>query len=186
MEFRNLMQRSEVANLVLGGLLATACASIVALFFKGDSSQVLDILKLAIQGIGALLIAHLTVHWAIQTFKSQKSWERDATTYAELVAALREMKRIHNIWLNHEFRTIEYTKEFLEAASLRWDKASAKFGDAAARSIFLPEPIYTAVLKLEICLAEETYDSSLDELDSQSAAVIGTLQEIEAMRHLVR
>ncbi len=82
---------------LLGVLLTVAAASVVAIFYRGDNSQLWDILKLAIQGFGAIAIARLTVVWAVDNFKSQKRWERDASTYAATVAALREMKRVVDI-----------------------------------------------------------------------------------------
>jgi hypothetical protein len=78
-------------------LLTVAAAPVIALFYRADTSQLWDILKLAMQGIGALVFARMTVVWAIDKFKSQKRWERDASTYAGTVAALREMKRVNDI-----------------------------------------------------------------------------------------
>jgi hypothetical protein len=49
-----------------------------------------DIVKLAIQFIGALVVARLTVQWALGRFKREKKWEREVTALADVVGALRK------------------------------------------------------------------------------------------------
>ena len=48
---------------ILGVLLATAIASVIALFVRGDGTQLWDIVKLCLQGIGGIVIARLAVVW---------------------------------------------------------------------------------------------------------------------------
>lgn len=43
--------------------------------------------------LGALLVARVTVHWALERFKSEKIWERQLLALADVVAAIRRMQR---------------------------------------------------------------------------------------------
>lgn len=154
------------APFTLGVLLTTAAASITALFFARDTTQTWDVLKLSVQGIGALIFARYGVVWALETFKSQKRWERDAATYSNVLAALREMNRANDLLWNEAIGARNYTDEYLEEVRVRWRTAKKRFEDAAAASIFLPDEISAIVLQLEADFANaprhNTYEESID------------------------
>jgi hypothetical protein len=176
---------SSSVAFILGVLLTTAFASVIALFFAGDRSQIWDILKLAIQGIGALIIARLTVRWAIDTFKSQKRWERDAATFANLLSALREMKRVADVQWQNAIHAKNYSANYMQRLDERWLAAKAKFEDAAAGSVFLPHPIRSVALKLEGDLASagpfDTYEDELDHTGYLIGEALSSLEEKKGM-----
>ena len=43
--------------------------------------------------VGALLISWLTVRWALDRFKREKRWEREAAAYADVIAAIADLVR---------------------------------------------------------------------------------------------
>ena len=183
---RAINQMPPSAPFILGVLLTTAVASIVALFFAGDRTQVWDILKLAMQGIGALIFARLAVVWAIETFKSQKRWERDATTFSNILAALREMKRANDILWDDAIHAKNYTDQYLEEAKDRWRVSKTKFEEAAAASVFLPDEISTIVLKLEADLANAPrHDTYQESIDHDGYIVSNALKALEWRKHLL-
>ena len=172
-------------SFVLGVLLATAAASVLALFYAGDAAQSWDVLKLAIQGVGALIIARLAVVWAVETFKSQKSWERDATTFSNLLSALREMNRANDILWDDVIQAKNYTDQYLAEVRARWSTAKKKFEDTAAASIFLPDEISSIILKLEADLANAHYDTYQEHIDGDGYLISQALKQLEQLKHLI-
>ncbi|MVT55735.1 hypothetical protein GPL17_35625, partial [Bradyrhizobium yuanmingense] len=156
----------NTAPFTLGILISTAAASIIALFFARDATQTWDILKLSLQGIGALIFARYGVVWALETFKSQKRWERDAATYSNVMAALREMSRANDLLWQEAIGARQFLEDYLEEVRSRWHTAKKRFEDAAAASIFLPDEISSIILQLEADFANaprhNTYLESLD------------------------
>jgi hypothetical protein len=71
-----------------------------------------EMIKLAAQLGGAFLIAKYTVRLAVKRFKSEKEWERQTATLADMVVALGEMSRINDRWMNAEMLKIQYSKEY--------------------------------------------------------------------------
>lgn len=51
------------------------------------------VLKQIAPVLGALLVARVTVYWALERFKSEKLWERQLLALADVVAAIRRMER---------------------------------------------------------------------------------------------
>jgi hypothetical protein len=62
-------------EILIGALLAHRNMGGYELFDRQDASQLWEVIKLIIQFIGALLIARLTVQWAMGRFKSEKNWD---------------------------------------------------------------------------------------------------------------
>ncbi len=52
-----------------------------------------ELSKMGLQLGAALLIARLTVDWALARYKSEKSWERETQAIADILVALAEMQR---------------------------------------------------------------------------------------------
>ena len=50
-----------------------------------------EVYKLIAQLGGALLIARLTVYWALSRFKSEKLWERQSAALSEVLQAVTEL-----------------------------------------------------------------------------------------------
>lgn len=177
--------RQAAPSFVFGVLLATAAYSVMALFFAADKTQIWDVLKLSMQGIGALIVARLAVVWAVETFKSQKTWERDATTFSNLLAALREMDRANDILWDDVIQAKNFNEQYIGETKARFATAKRKFEDAAAASIFLPTEISSVVLQLEEDLANGYYDSAQDHIDSEAVLVSRALKKLERMKHLI-
>lgn len=62
----------------------------------------LEAIKLGAQLIGAVVIARLTVKWALSRYKEEKVWERKLASYSDVIAAVGEMLRVTNEWLDDE------------------------------------------------------------------------------------
>ncbi|UGA45969.1 hypothetical protein HU230_0008000 [Bradyrhizobium quebecense] len=174
------------APFILGVLLTTAAASVVALFVKFDESHVWDLAKMALQGAGVLVLARLTVSWAIDSFKTQKRFERDSATFSSVLSALREMSRANDILWNDVVGARQYVSTYLDAAKERWRVAKLKFEDAAAACIFLPEAISSIVFRLEDDLANKPHFDSYDEdIEHDGALVSQAIRKLEALKHLI-
>jgi len=171
---------------ILGILVTTAVASVIALFVARDATQTWDILKLALQGIGALIFARYGVVWAFETFKSQKRWERDAATFSNVLAALREMVRANDILWEDAIHAKDYTEAYLTDTKDRWCVAKKKFEEAAAGSVFLPDPISSIVLQLEADLANAPrHDTYQEHIDHDGHLVSEALKKLERQKHLL-
>jgi hypothetical protein len=103
------MMRIEI---VIGGLLVTAFWATVELFYRPDGSGLWEVIKLIVQFSGALIIARLTVQWALGRFKTEKSWERQTTAFAEILASLRETIRVLDKWIGEELGEVEWSKDY--------------------------------------------------------------------------
>ncbi|WP_316159322.1 hypothetical protein [Bradyrhizobium sp. SZCCHNRI3042] len=176
----------ESVPFILGVLLTTAAASIIGLFLTPDASQTWDILKLSVQGIGALVFARLGVVWAVEKFKSEKRWERDANTFSEALAALREMNRANDILWDDETGARSRSEQSLKDVGERWRVAKKQFEAAAARSVFLPKEISSIILQLEADLANQpTHDSWADSIEHEGKLILDALQTLERKIHLL-
>jgi hypothetical protein len=176
----------EAVSFILGALITTAAAAMVALFYAGDKSGLWDVLKLAMQGIFAVWIARQTVVWAVEKFKSQKRWERDAQTFASVLASLREMKRVKDIFWDKEVNGTSYTKKYVQEVTERSNLAQKKFEEAAAAAIFLPGKIPVIILNLDAELNKDYGSYSyVEELEEKGHLVSGALMELAAQKHLL-
>lgn len=70
----------------------------------------LELMKLAAQLIGAIVVAKLAVQWALERFKSEKSWERQVAALTDVVAAMGAMTRCAKRWLNDYYQDGQPTK----------------------------------------------------------------------------
>ena len=53
-----------------------------------------ELVKALLQGVIALAITYLAVRWALTRYKTEKTWERRLTAYADIVSALSEMRLV--------------------------------------------------------------------------------------------
>lgn len=53
-----------------------------------------ELVKLVLQLSGAVIVARLTVSWALKRYKSEKTWERRMTAYIDALGAIGAMERI--------------------------------------------------------------------------------------------
>ncbi|TIT23911.1 MAG: hypothetical protein E5W70_05915 [Mesorhizobium sp.] len=146
-----------------------------------------DLAKSAFQLLGALLIARLTVGWALSRFKYEKAWERQSEALANVVAALAEMRRVNDKWTDEAYLGRDFAEEFSKALQLRYQDAKREFERVAAVGVLvLPAEIADILLKLEADLDGGTYDSWQEELDSRGAAIGSSLGRLVTVgqRHL--
>jgi hypothetical protein len=71
----------------------------------------LELLKLAAQLVGAIVVAKLAVQWALERFKSEKSWERQLSALTDVIAALGAMTRVAKSWMSDYYDESRPTKE---------------------------------------------------------------------------
>ncbi|OYD03922.1 hypothetical protein [Rhizobium sp. N4311] len=103
----------------------------------------IELLRLAAQLVGAIVVAKLAVRWALDRFKSEKLWERQATALVDVVTAMGAMERVTSRWLDDFYSedgstTEEYKQQLRQLhrdAQLKLQEVSA-----AARLI-LPRDI---------------------------------------------
>lgn len=58
------------------------------------SGLTFELVKLVLQLGGAVIVARLTVSWALKRYKSEKTWERRMTAYIDALGAIGAMERI--------------------------------------------------------------------------------------------
>jgi hypothetical protein len=98
-------------------------------------TQLWDLIKLALSLGGALMLAWLTVGWALKRFQREKTWERRFNAYVDAITAMSEMRavigdRIDDIEFDRD-PTDEMKKERTERyrmASRQLDKVIAVSG----------------------------------------------------------
>ena len=169
---------------VIGALLATAFLAMVELFLRADSTGLWEVIKLIVQFVGALFIARLTVQWALGRFKSEKSWERQTTTFAEVISALREFERILDQLYQDEIHARSYSDEFLNRLNKRHQEIRNRYQEASSlAAIILPDDISDIIVKLEAALADGNYDSRLEAIDNELHLVTTALKELASKKH---
>jgi hypothetical protein len=91
---RNVFQRCVRPKLRISYLWRRVSGGVTELnlFLRELTEQILQLL-------GALLIAWVTVRLALKRFKSEKGWERQISTVADLLVVIGEMDRLNDIWL---------------------------------------------------------------------------------------
>ena len=131
-----------------------------------------EIVKLCLQFAGALLIARLTVSWALGRFKTEKSWERKVTAMADVLSALREMLRVLSIWEDREIRKASENERYEAELRQRWQTAEEKFKEVSSVAILvLPQEVADRIEALEKALANRQHESWFDEIEANSVAI---------------
>lgn len=175
---------SAKIEMTIGALLATAFWVVIELFCRADSSGLWDFLKLVAQFLGAIAIAYLTVQWALVRFKSEKSWERQTTAYAEAVSSLRDLWRIVETLFQDELKTRNFSAIYLGKLQKRRKKALERFQETAAlATVILPDDISDVLLIAEAGLANGYYESRYDELDSEIGIISRALEQLALKKH---
>ena len=150
------------------------------------TSFCLELIKLILQLLGAVYIARLTVRWALERFKSEKSWERQISTVADLLVAIEEMHRINGIWLDAEIEHGTLVEERDKELRTSYREAMRNFEKGTAMAaVLLPPDIYGIVKHLHTALTTLEHDSPFDEYDADGAALQNAREKlIEAGRKL--
>jgi hypothetical protein len=155
--------------MMIGIGLATAAWATVGIFYAADTSGLWELLKLLAQFSGALIVAYLTVRWALTRFKSEKTWERQSAALADVFSALREMERVKYIEYSIEIEHREPSDQYVEKLRSRYSEAEKKFYDVAAIAVLvLPTGIAAVIEKLEDDLKNGDYGSRFEQLDAET------------------
>ncbi|WP_156460504.1 hypothetical protein [Devosia sp. Root635] len=137
--------------------------------------------KLIAQLGGALLIAWLTVRWALGRYKSEKMWEREAAAMFDVLGAIADMKDVNSEWLNQLLRD-QNAEEMINAdagveaerdAALlsRWRDAKRRLdGVSAVASVVLSPKAEEALGKLNASLSRP-FEDYIDDLTSTDTAL---------------
>jgi hypothetical protein len=135
------------------------------------------ILQATISVGGAFLAAHL----ATKKFRSEKWWERKATAYSELIAALHNMKWPAGEHLDAGFQDREIPKEDSNRMWEEFKTARKNIWRIADSSSFLiSEDVTKAVQEMERGLSTaRSAQSWFEHLDEQYASVSKCLERIK-------
>lgn len=152
----------------------------------GVNSVCWDLTKLILQLLGAVFIAWLTVRLALRRFKSEKGWERQISTLADLLIAIDEMHRLNDFWLDAEIERREVPEETQKELRTSHGNAMSNFEKGAAvAAVLLPPDIYGIVRQLHTALTTYEPDSRLDGLEADGSALQKARDQlIEAGRKL--
>jgi hypothetical protein len=145
-----------------------------------------EVPKLVLQLLGAAFIAWLTVRLALRRFKSEKTWERQISTLADLLVAIEEMHRIAEFRLNAEIEHREIREEQQNDLGTSYGNAMSDFEKGAAMAaVLLPPNIYGIVKQLHTTLATYEPDSLFDLYETKGFALEKAREQlIEAGRKL--
>lgn len=151
-------------------------AELVEFFYPPTDFQK-ELLKLAIQFVGALFIAKLTVRWALARFKTEKMWERQTTALADVLSSLSELDRIYDSLLYQYMMQREHDAQSLNR---RADEAMKKFlGVAGVAALLLPKNFAGIIARLEVKLGERP-DDYFNYLEQRSGAINCAINELTA------
>lgn len=109
-----------------------------------------ELVKLALQAAGALLVARLAVNWALSRYKEEKTWERQLAAYADVLAALSDMRLIVGKWADEIEGSVKHTEDYKKLHKERYKSAKRKFEETlAVASLILPKQTRGLLHKLD-------------------------------------
>ncbi len=101
------------------------------------ANLIAECVKLAIQFVGALLIARLAVRWALNRYKSEKTWERRLGAYVDAVTAISEMRLVVGKWFDHAIMRLEISEEYNKIQGDRYKAARRRLDEGVATGLLL-------------------------------------------------
>ena len=127
----------------------------------------LELIKLSLQFIGALIVARLAVKWALRRFKSEKTWERRLAAYSDVIAAVGEMRLVTDEWFDDSLVRRERPEEYDRERRQRYAGARRRLEEAAAMAeLLLPkdtaDTLGNLVKELYSSSEAATYEEHLD------------------------
>jgi hypothetical protein len=128
-----------------------------------------EIGKLATQFVGALVIAWLTVRWALGRYKSEKTWERKLAAYADAVSSITEMQAVVGEWFGEAIEDRQPSAEQQSFQQQRFQTARRRLDESiAAALLLLPKQTADLLHQLKRDLQATRRASSLEQrLDDQ-------------------
>jgi hypothetical protein len=154
---------------------------------------IFEVAKLAAQFVGALAIAWLTVRWALTRYKSERTWERKLSAYADAVASITEMQAVVGEWFDEAVEDREATEDQQAFQQQRFQTARRRLDESiAAALLLLPKEAADLLHKLkrdlEATRQANTLEQHLDDqygiLQKARAALIDQGRETLGMRAL--
>jgi hypothetical protein len=132
-----------------------------------------EVAKLVAQLGGALLIAWLTVRWALGRYKSEKMWERRTTALFDLLTAISEVHRVNSEWLQQELLRHDYAEHYSERLTSAFWSGKQRIDEIASiTDILLPEAREAiATLRAELDKDRPVDDSYQEMLEQRIAAL---------------
>lgn len=107
---------------------------------------VFEAVKLALQFLGALAIARLTVTWALRRYKAEKSWERRLAAYVDVVTAIGEMQHVIRRWMTDVEEHRDPSEDWNKAQRERYQAARRRLDEGAAAASLILSRETTATL----------------------------------------
>ena len=139
-----------------------------------------ELAKLTLQALGAIFVARLAVRWALSRYKEEKTWERRLAAYAEVVAALSEMRFIVGKWID-EIEGHSRNDPTQDSYSERYKNAIRKFEEGTAiSSLILESETRGTLTKLENDLDNVNDPDPYDGYSSMYSLIDDALVELTA------
>lgn len=136
----------------------------------------------------ALAATWLAVVLALARFKKEKLWERRLATYADLIDALSEMRRILLVWVRREEEGAPDNEEYEKELRERYHRAKLKFETTAGIARVLLDDAIPIIKRVEDELESSRgkYATFYESVDSGAHTVHVALKEIQiiARKHL--
>jgi hypothetical protein len=111
---------------------------------------ILEVAKLITQFVGAIVIARLAVTWALNRYKSEKTWERRLAAYVDVVSALSEMRLIVGRWYDEVILRHDVPSEQDAAQRERYQVSKRRFDEGiAAALLLLPKEVSESLSEIE-------------------------------------
>src|SRR5690348_2043032 len=118
---------------------------------------------------GALIVAWVTVRWALRRYKSEKTWERRLAAYVEAAMAIGEMRTIVGRWFDQAIEFRELSEELQSLQRERFQAAKRRLDESEAIALLLlPTETSTLLSSLRKNLdSSRRADSWHEHLDDQ-------------------
>jgi predicted HTH transcriptional regulator len=130
---------------------------------------IVELVKLALQFPGALIVARLAVKWALSRYKSEKTWERQLSAYADAVTSVSEMRLVVGRWIDEEIESKPESEDSDTEHLNRYRTARRQLEEGlAAAVLILPEKTSAGLKQLMIDIdTAPRAESYLDHLEGQ-------------------
>jgi hypothetical protein len=98
---------------------------------------IIELAKLTLQLLGALIVARLAVKWALNRYKSERTWERQLSAYADAVTAVSEMRLVVGRWLDDEMEDKSDSEERKAEHEQRYRLARRRLEEGLAAAVLI-------------------------------------------------
>ena len=134
---------------------------------------VFEAVKLIAQFGGAIVVARLTVRWALSRYKSEKVWERQLVAYSDAISGISELRRLNAAWFNDALLKIDRTQDAVVQRQQEYKAARRKVEEAIAIGILLLPVETQEILETLLNALDERglHNTWEDELEHDGAAL---------------